>query len=230
MTVPTSIGFSLSVPDSWFELDVKRSSRDANIKLLVESRVRDQPELWEHRAALIKVLRRQAREAAESGAIYCACFVIVLEESVIPGAVTVSIIPPPPGGTAVDAIAEHLPTREASEEDETWTSRSIVHLDGVGRVPRSEGVMDVELPDGSGTVRSLVMHTFVPLDSDRVLLVAAASPAVDLAEPLLELFDAVTGTLSLVSTPHQQSTAAVIEVATRHERFGPGEADVAAVD
>jgi len=201
MSATTTIGFSLSVPDSWFELDVKRASRDANIKLLVESRVRDQSELWEHRTALIKLLRRQAREAAESGAIYCACFVMVLEESVIPGAVTVSIIPPPPGGTAVDVIAEQLPTREPSEDGGTWTSRSVVHLDGVGRVPRSEGVIDVELPDGSGTVRSLIMHTFVPLDSERVLLVAAGSPAIDLAEPLLELFDAVTGTLSLVSTP-----------------------------
>ena len=199
MTAPPSIGFSLSVPDSWFELDVKRSSRDANIKLLVESRVRDQPELWEHRAALIKLLRRQAREAADSGAIYCACFVMVLEESVIPGAVTVSIIPPPPAGSAVDVIAEQLPTLEATEEGGTWMSRTMVQIDGIGRVPRSQGVVDVEVPGGSGTVRSLVMRTFVPVDSERLLLVAAASPAVDLAEVLLELFDAVTGTLSLVS-------------------------------
>lgn len=200
MNPSINIGFSLSVPDSWFELDVKRSSRDLNIKMLVESRVRDQPELWEHRAALIKLLRRQAREAAESGAIYCACFVMVLEESVIPGAVTVSIIPPPAVGSAVDAIAEQLPAREAREEGDTWMSRSIVHIEGIGRVPRSQGVIDVTLPDGSGTLRSLVMHTFVPLDADRLLLVAAASPAVDLAEVLLELFDAVTSTLSLVSS------------------------------
>lgn len=197
----TDIGFSLSVPDSWFELDVKRSSRDANIKLLVESRVRQQPELWEHRADLVRVLRRQARDAADSGAIYCACFVLVLEESVIPGAITVSIIPTPPSGSAVDSIAEQLPSREATEEGGPWMSRSLVQIDGIGRVPRSQGVVDSELPNGSGTVRSLVMHTFVPLDSERLLLVAAASPAIDLAETLLELFDAVTCTLSLVSTP-----------------------------
>lgn len=195
----TNIGFALSVPDSWFELDVKRSTRDANIKLLVESRVREQPELWEHRAALIKVLRRQARDAADAGAIYCACFVMVLEESVIPGAITVSIIPAPPAGSSVDAIAEQLPFREATDDGGIWMSRSLVTLPGIGRVPRSQGVLDLDVPDGSGTIRSLVMHTFVPLDDGRLLLVAAASPAIDLADPLLELFDAVTATLSLVS-------------------------------
>lgn len=194
-------GFSLSIPDSWFELDVNRATRDANIKLLIESRVREQPELWEHRAALIKVLRRQARDAADAGAIYCACFVMVLEESAIPGAITVSVIATPPAGSGVDAIAETLPTREAREDGDLWMSRSIVNLEGIGCVPRSQGVVDVAMPDGSGSIRSIVMHTFVPLDSDRILLVAAASPAIDLAEPLLELFDAVTGTLSLFPAP-----------------------------
>lgn len=202
MGSPTEkIGFGLSVPDSWFELDLIRSSRDANIKLLVESRVREQPELWEHRAALIKVLRRQAREASDAGAIYCACFVMVLEESVIPGAITVSIIPRPPAGTTADAIAELLPFREAEKDGDPWMSRSMVEIHGIGRVPRSQGVVDVELPNRSGTLRSLVMHTFVPLDADRLLLVAGGSPAVDLAAVLLELFDAVTSTLSLIAAP-----------------------------
>jgi hypothetical protein len=194
-------GFTLSVPDSWFELDVNKATRDANIKLLVESRVREQPDLWEHRAALIRLLRRQAHDAAEAGAIYCACFVMVLEDSVIPGALTVSAIPAPPGRAGIDSIAELLPNRESTADGGTWMARSIVDLPHIGRVPRSQGVTDVEVPDGSGSVRSLIMHTFVPLDDGQVLLVAAGSPAADLAEPLLELFDAVTGTLSLVTTP-----------------------------
>lgn len=193
-----TVAFALSVPDSWFELDVSRTTRDANIKLLVERRVREQPELWEHRAALVRLLRRQARDAADAGAIYCACFVMVLEESVIPGALTVSAIPAPPGGAALDVVAQHLPAREATDDGGTWMSRSIVDLPNVGRVPRSQGVIDVDVPDGSGSIRSLVMHTFVPLEDGRLLLVAAASPAVDLAEPLFDLFDAVTATLSLV--------------------------------
>jgi hypothetical protein len=97
MTEPSSsgdaVGFSLTIPDSWFELDVRPSSRDARISLLVESRVRDQPELWDHRTELVRTLRRLARDAWDAGATYCACFVMVLEESVIPGSITVSVIP-----------------------------------------------------------------------------------------------------------------------------------------
>ena len=203
------IAFALTIPTSWFELDVRPTTRDGSIKLLVESRVREQPELWDHRSELVKVLRRQARDAWDAGAVYCACFVMVLEESVIPGSITVSVIPPPPGGSSVDAIADVLPTREAVEEGDTWMSRSVVSLDGIGRVPRSQGVSDVPIPGGSGWIRTIVMHTFVPIDADRLLLVAAASPAIDLVEPLLELFDAVTSTLVLVPEGEGRLTPAV---------------------
>lgn len=194
-------GFSLTLPSSWFELDVRPSTRDANIKLLVEDRVRDQPNLWEHRAELVKVLRNQARDAYQAGAIYCAAFVWVLDVSVIPGSLTVSVIPPPPAGSGVDAIAELLTTRETAEEGGTWSTRSVVNIDGIGRVPRSQGVVDVVLPGGKESIRAVVMQTFVPVDADRLLLVAAASPAIDLTEPLLELFDTVTSTLTLVRDP-----------------------------
>ena len=192
------VGFALTVPESWFELDVRPATRDANIRLLVESRVRDQPELWEHRGDLIKLLRRQARDAWESGAVYCACFVVAAEESLVPGSISVSVIPPPPAGAGLDAIAESLPAKEAAQDGDPWMRRGVVELPDVGRVARSQGVTDVELPGGRGWIRTIVMQTFVPLDPERLLLVAAASPALDLVEPLLDLFDAVTSTLVLV--------------------------------
>jgi len=199
MTADDNAGFSIRVPESWFELDVRPATRDGNITLLVEQRIREVPELREHRGELVRLLRRQARDAWESGAVYCACFALVLDDSVVPGSITVSVIPPPPAGAGPDAIAEQLPTRDAAEDGDRWMSRSMVDLEGIGRVPRSQGVTDVRLPDGSGWIRMIVMQTFIPLDSQRLLLVGAASPAIDLAEPLLELFDAVTGTLVLVS-------------------------------
>lgn len=188
--------FALTIPASWFELPVRPGSRDALIRTLVESRVRDQPELRAHRAELVKLLRRQARDAWESGAVYCACFAMVVADQLIPGAITVSVIPPPPGGAVLDALVESLPSREAADEGEPFSHRSVMEIEGVGRVARSQGITDVELP-GGGWVRSIVMQTFVPVDADRVLLIGAASPALDLLEPLLDLFDAVTSTLRL---------------------------------
>lgn len=69
------LGFSLTVPDSWFELDVRPGRRDAGVRALVESRVREQPQLRAERATIVKVLREQARRAWEAGAVYCACMV-----------------------------------------------------------------------------------------------------------------------------------------------------------
>jgi len=196
-SVASAAGFAIAVPDSWFELDVRPATRDATIGLLVESRIRDQPEMWEHRAELVKVLRRAARDAWESGAVYCACFAMVVEEALIPGSLTVSVIPPPPSGAALESLVDALTTREAADDGEPFSVRSIVELEGVGRVARSQGIADVELP-GGGWVRSIVMQTFVPVDADRVILIGAASPALDLIEPLFELFDAVTSTFRLV--------------------------------
>lgn len=196
-TTTDTVSFSLALPNNWFELDVRPSTRDLTIGLLVESRVRDQPELWEHRSELTKLLRRQARDAWEAGARYCACFVIVVEQSVIPGSVTVSVIPAPPGGATADAVAESLTAKEARDDDDTWSRRSLVTLPNAGRATRREGVLDIPLPSGRGAVRSIIMQTFVPLADGRLLLVGAASPALDLTEPLLELFDAVTSTLTV---------------------------------
>jgi hypothetical protein len=161
--------------------------------------VREQPELWEHRSELTKLLRRQARDAWEAGARYCACFVfvIVVEQSVIPGSIMVSLIPAPPGGATVDAVAESLTSKEARDDDDTWSRRCLVTLPSIGRAARREGVIDVPLPGGRGAIRSIIMQTFVLLADGRLLLVGAASPALDLTEPLLELFDAVTSTLTV---------------------------------
>jgi hypothetical protein len=200
-----AVAFSLSLPEDWFELDVRPATRDDSAKTLVDARVREQPELWEHRSALVRVLRRQARDAWEAGAIYCACFALVVDDAIIPGSLTVSVIPPPPAGSALDSIAELLPAREAREDGDPWMVRSMVDLPSAPRAVRSQGVADVRL-SGGGALRTILMQTFIPLDSQRILLVAGASPALDLTEPLLELFDAVTSTLTLV--PEDDGVAA----------------------
>lgn len=56
-------GFAVTVPPSWFELDLAPATRDGSIAALVDARVRDQPELREHRSEITRLLRQQAREA-----------------------------------------------------------------------------------------------------------------------------------------------------------------------
>jgi len=198
--VTDGAAFSLTLPVNWFELDVRPSSRDLTIGLLVEAQIREQPAFWAHRSELTKILRRLARDAWDSGARYCAGFLIALEESIIPGSLSVSVIPAPPGGASADAVAESLTSKEAQADGDTWSRRMIVTLPNVGRAARHEGVIDVTLPNDRQATRTIIQQTFVPLLDGRVLLVSCASPALDLTDPLLELFDAVVSTLALHGT------------------------------
>ncbi len=200
----TALGFSLTVPTSWFEVDVRPGRRDAGIRALVEARVREQPELWEQRTGIIRLLREQARRAFEAGAVYCACMVEPTDEGPITASVTVSLVAGPLTASSDDPdrvtpLLERLRPVEPSSPDDVWSRPGVTEIDGVGTCARSCGVEDLQLPDEAGWIRSVVMQTFVPVPDDRrVLLVTCSSPVLPLADELLDLFDAVTSTLRLV--------------------------------
>ncbi|MDM4762670.1 hypothetical protein QT381_06585 [Galbitalea sp. SE-J8] len=188
---------SITTPRSWFELELRPQRRDVAIKDLVNERVREIPALRDHRADVIRMLRRYARWAWNVGARYSAAFATPAEDTVITGSLMITDLPYPPdaGDDPLGAVAEHLSRASAGPGDETWSSVEIAEIEGLGRCPRSFGVEDVDLPKGAGTVRVVTMQTFVPLRAGRLLLVACSSPDLDLAADLLELFAAVTATL-----------------------------------
>ena len=198
------LGFSLTVPQSWFEVEVRPGRRDAALRTLVEARVRAQPELWEQRAGITKVLREQARRAWESGAVYCAALVEPTEAGPVTAAVTISFVAGPLDASSEDAdrltpLLERLVVKEAATQDDTWSRPSVAQIGGIGACARTSGVEDLALPEDSGWVRAVVMQTFVPVPDDRrILVVTCSSPVLPLAEELLDLFDAVTSTLHLV--------------------------------
>ena len=68
------------------------------------------PELREHRATITRMLRKQARTAADGGALYCACMLEPTDEGSLPASVTVTLAPGPQAGRQVDAIARQAAT------------------------------------------------------------------------------------------------------------------------
>lgn len=195
--------FSLNTPSDWVQLELRPRYRDSAIRDLVADRIREVPELHEHRATVVQVMRRFAREAWESGARFASAFAVPAGGSLLTGCITVSEIPDPPGVGAdrVAGIAEHLTATAAEPGEETYTSVALVEIEGVGTCPRAFGVEDVREPGGDRVLRSVTMQTFVPTPGGTLLLVSAASPATDLADDLLDLFDAVTGTLRVGQLP-----------------------------
>lgn len=195
--------FSLIIPPSWFELELRPARRDDAIKDLVNERVGSVPELREHRSEITRILRKYAKSAWESGARYATGFAIPAEDLTVTGCITVTNIPFPQKGEddPVAAMAERLSAIAPAPGDETYTSVAIVELDGIGPCARTYGIEDVHAPDNRGWIRTVTMQTFVPTPEGNLLLVSAASPDIDLAEDLLELFDTVTSTLTVLAVP-----------------------------
>lgn len=203
-------GYALSVPGSWFEVDVRPATRAASAADLVNRRITDLPELRERRADIVRIIRRQAAAAWDAGAVYCAVMAEPVADGLLPACVTVSFLPGPADASsdAEDRVGPLMSTfrsRPARRDDDPWTKVAAVDLPHAGPAARTYGVEDVEDPDGGGpgggpvrSVRTVTMQTFVPVpDVNRVAVVSCSSPAVEVAPALLDVFDAITGTFRL---------------------------------
>lgn len=189
--------FAITVPRSWFELPVEPERRDDRISALVQERIEDHRELWDHRTEIVRALRRFARSAWDSGARYCAAFAEPSEDGIVSGALTVTVLPAPEaGGDPLGALTDHV---AALGGDDDGMHVDVHEVPRVGRVPRVWGVSTVQAPDGRGSFDVVLMQTFVPA-GDQVALVSVSSPATDLAEPLYELFETVTDTFELIDS------------------------------
>jgi hypothetical protein len=203
----TGYGYALSVPASWFEVDVRPATRAASAADLVNDRLTGLPELRERRADIVRLLRKQATAAWDAGAVYCAVMAEPVADGLLPACVTVSFLPGPldASSNADDRVSPLMSTFEkkaARRDDDPWTEVTVVELPQAGLAARTYGVEDVEDPDaGPGPARSVrvvTMQTHVPVpDVNRVAVVTCSSPAVEVAPALLDVFDAITGTFRL---------------------------------
>lgn len=197
------LGFTISVPDSWFEIPVAPGGRDVAIRELVESRVRGNQAMWDARQGTIRLLNTQARAAWDSGAAYCAAMAVPTDDGPVTASVTVSLVRGPVGATRdgepTIAILETLTAVSRTDDADLFTVVTTTSLADVGDCARTYGVEDVMVGEG-GFVRVAMMQTFVPVpELNKVFLISASSPVVPLAWDLFDLFDAITGTFRLVA-------------------------------
>ncbi|MEC3996295.1 hypothetical protein VSR01_23370 [Actinacidiphila sp. DG2A-62] len=194
-------GFTLTVPMTWWEFDLHPATRDDSVRRLLARRVKENPALAEHRDVLGRFLKKAARDAYESGAVYIGCMAQNFDTLPLTASVTVSLVGARTAdGTALPAdpasIVAGLRPKEAAREGDTWRKVTTVEIPETGLAARTYGIEDVAVPGDSRTVRAVLMQTFIPLPghTDKVALVAASSSVVDLAEPFFDVFDAVTST------------------------------------
>jgi hypothetical protein len=72
MTLAAAAGFSLRIPETWFEFDIWRATRTGDLSRLVDERIEVLPQLRPYRAAILRGLRQLAEDAERAGALYCA--------------------------------------------------------------------------------------------------------------------------------------------------------------
>ncbi|WP_446033787.1 hypothetical protein [Streptomyces olivaceus] len=205
-TRSSPLGVSLSVPDSWWEFDIRPEGREATIRALVDERVNETPELAPYRSDLTAMLRKMARDAHDSGALYLGCMAENFEGVPLSATVTVSVLGAKnQQGVALStdprAIADSLRTVTARREGDAWRKVTTVDIPEVGPAARTYGVEDVPVAPGDRrTLRMVLTQTYVPVPgtTDQVVLVSGASPVLDLAEAFHDIFDAVTGTFRFV--------------------------------
>ncbi|MFF0591066.1 hypothetical protein ACFYWD_34430 [Streptomyces sp. NPDC003781] len=198
--------FSLSVPESWWEFDIRPEGREATIRALVDERLDETPELAPYRADLTAMLRKMAKDAHDSGALYLGCMAENFDGVPLSATVTVSVIGAKnKQGVALStdprAIADSLRTITARREGDAWRKVTTVDIPEVGPAARTYGVEDVPVaPGDSRTLRMVLTQTYIPVPgtTDQVVLVSGASPVLDLAEAFHDIFDAVTGTFRFV--------------------------------
>lgn len=201
------LAYTITVPDSWFELDLEPATREASIRRLVEDRVRGNDTMWAQRHAIEKLLTEQARAAHESGATYCASFSMPTAEGPITGSVTVSLHRDPADDetSVLKDVVRSVP-RTGGDHD-PHTEVDVVDVGGVECV-RTSGIEDTPIGDGH-YVRNVSMLTLVPVpEHRRLFLVTCSSPVIILEEQLLDLFDAVTGTFRVVRIDDPEEASA----------------------
>ncbi|MEV5496726.1 hypothetical protein AB0M50_15160 [Nonomuraea fuscirosea] len=183
-------GFTVRVPESWYEFDVWRAGRTGDLARLVDARVAAEPVLAPHRPVLLKVLREVADVAAGNGAVFGAAMTDHVEDV---GTVLATLMVLHTQGRAegdtVEEIAAGVVAVPPTPGTPVWRDVGIVEL-AAGRAVRVTGVEP-------GEIDSVVMQTLVPVPGGHgVLDLVIASPHLSLTEPMLDLFDAISATLA----------------------------------
>jgi hypothetical protein len=160
------------------------------------------PELGRYRRPLLKMLREAARRAERQGALFCAVLLDPVEDA---GRLVATAMVFQTDGArdqaddSVDVIAAQVSGYAESEGSPAWRQVEVVEVPA-GRAVRLRGVEAAD-PEES-TPDSVVMQTLVPIPAGRgVVNVVLTSPQVALAEPMLDLFEAISDTFAWTTAP-----------------------------
>jgi hypothetical protein len=183
--------------ESWYEFDVWRATRTGDLARQVDARIAEQPALRRHRGPLLRALRRAAADAEQHGALMCAVMGEQVDSAGTLAAVLMAVQTPgapDPADNTPEAVAAQLTSVPQQRRSTHWRRIELLDLPA-GRAVRVRAIEPVT--SGARTLDCVVMHTLTPFpDGAGVLDLVLTSPQTHLAEPMFDLFDAISGTLA----------------------------------
>ncbi|MEU7489414.1 hypothetical protein [Streptomyces sp. NPDC042319] len=209
------LGLHILVPSSWYEFDIHPATVDTSIREAVAARIKERPELAEHRSMLKKMLRRAAAEAREANVVYAGSMMEIIDDEPMTANLTVSVSQAEDKETGTVAktrldtlLATFNPIPRGPRPTDVWRRVSLVELPDAGTAARSEGIEEIEVPNDGRSYRAVMMQTLVPYpgNNPKVAVISASTPQLALVEPMLELFGAITDTFSFVFAEPDRET------------------------
>ncbi|RKR86323.1 hypothetical protein BDK92_0547 [Micromonospora pisi] len=192
---PAPTGFRLRTPEDWVDFSLADEASENRIAHDVWTQARDAGLSEIQAGAFTESVRRSVRHAWRSGAVHAAGTFQLYQDGPFTATVLVSVVTPPASGDLLGALTA---VQHPEQADGTWRRVGTAQINDIGTVGRVYGVQHVTLDEA--TIRSVVMHTVVPLPgATNVLVVTGSSPNVAEADELFALFDTITGTLELTS-------------------------------
>jgi hypothetical protein len=185
--------FTIRIPDSWQSYDLSGEELAARRAAVLGQM--PEPDRRAEVNRTFRELRTLLEGARRRGAVCAAGTVARHDDGLLVASLAVFLLSAPRGRPlGLDELA-----RQAGRGSAGRTVRRAVRavrLPAAGDAARVIGVERVLV--GRVHVEQLVMHTILPLPpGDRLLLVSCASPNLMLADPLEELFAAITDTVDV---------------------------------
>jgi len=190
----------LRVPPSWWQFDVWRANRTGDLARLIDARIAETPQLAHYRSTFLRLMREAAKTAEANGAQLCVVSGDLVEEDgamlAAMGMVFQTDGAPDPVDNTVEAIAGQVNAVAPSDGSRRWRRVEIIDIDA-GRAVRVYGVHPVQFNGPDRTADVVMMQTLIPIPGGGgILNVVLTSPQVASAQPMLDLFDAISSTLS----------------------------------
>ncbi|MFD8748994.1 hypothetical protein [Streptomyces sp. NPDC059616] len=187
--------FGIAIPENWTEYDLHGDTlAERRAEMLRHAPQKETRDAINH---TFRSARRIMEGARRRGAVYAAGTTAMYEDGLLMAGLMVFSVKPPPGEDfSAKGIAEQVSATGRRRENTTRTLTTAT-LPGVGPVGRMAGIEETEIADGV-SYKMVMTHTFVPVPGgERVLVITCFSPNIPLAEPLYDLFDAITSTFAL---------------------------------